>query len=555
MTRTGASLTAAGLTIGHDPVVLAEGVDLSVGTGRSIGLVGPNGSGKTTLLRVLAGIDQPRRGTVERSPRSARVGYLEQRTRFGSGETIAQWIARITGVAAAQAALEAAAADLATDDPTAPDRYADHLDRWLALGGADLDDRLPDALSDVGLAGPTSTAVASLSGGQAARLGLVALTVGRHDIHLLDEPTNDLDAAGLEWLESFLTRELARGAGAVVVSHDRAFLEAVTTDIVELDPLEQRATAFSGGYAAYVRERERARRHAEQAYEANQAERDALRGRARTTREWSARGVRRSRSELDRKGIDPDKIGRRARAESAERQGGRAARLDAAAERLPAVARPRTAWELRYSIGAAPRSGTQVVQLRGATVERGPFRLGPVDLDLLYGDRVAIVGPNGAGKTTLLAVLLGRLAPTAGTVTRGAGVVVGEIDQARAAIGGDRSLVDAFQRWYPTTPPADVRTLLAKFGLGGDDVLRPAGELSPGELTRAALARFQLDGVNLLVLDEPTNHLDLPAIEQLEAALDRYPGTLVLVSHDRRLLEAVRFTRRWQVDAGRVTPA
>ena len=555
MSRTGASITAVGVSIGHDPAVLADGIDLTVGPGRSIGLVGPNGSGKTTLLRVLAGIDQPRRGSVQRSPRSARVGYTEQRTRFGSDETIGRWVARVTGVAAAQAALEAAAADLATDDPTAADRYADHLDRWLALGGADLDDRLPDALSEVGLVRSVDLAVASLSGGQAARLGLAALLVGRHDIHLLDEPTNDLDTAGLQWLEAFLVRERARGAGAVVVSHDRAFLEAVTTDIVELDPLERRATAFSGGFAAYVREREQVRRHAEEEYVANRAQREALRARARSTREWSARGVRRSRSELDRKGIDPDKIGRRARAESAERQGGRAALLDAAAERLPTVARPRTAWELRYSIGDAPRSGTEVARLRRATVEHGSFRLGPVDLDLLYGDRVAIVGPNGAGKTTLLSMLLGRLVPTTGTVTLGAGVVVGEIDQARAAIDGGGSLLDAFQRWYPTTPPGDVRTLLAKFGLGGDDVLRPAGELSPGESTRAALARFQLDGVNLLVLDEPTNHLDLPAIEQLEAALDRYPGTLVLVSHDRRLLEAVRFTRRWQVDAGRVTLA
>ena len=299
MSRTGASITAVGVSIGHDPAVLADGIDLTVGPGRSIGLVGPNGSGKTTLLRVLAGIDQPRRGSVQRSPRSARVGYTEQRTRFGSDETIGRWVARVTGVAAAEAALEAAAADLATDDPTAADRYADHLDRWLALGGADLDDRLPDALSEVGLVRSVDLAVASLSGGQAARLGLAALLVGRHDIHLLDEPTNDLDTAGLQWLEAFLVRERARGAGAVVVSHDRAFLEAVTTDIVELDPLERRATAFSGGFAAYVREREQVRRHAEEEYVANRAQREALRARARSTREWSASGYLRPVAQLN----------------------------------------------------------------------------------------------------------------------------------------------------------------------------------------------------------------------------------------------------------------
>ena len=165
---------------------------------------------------------------------------------------------------------------------------------------------------------------------------------------------------------------------------------------------------------------------------------------------------------------------------------------------------------------------------------------------------MAVTGPNGSGKTTLLSLLLGRHAPTTGAAGLGHRVVVGEVDQARAAFEGGEPLGRAFAHELPEWPTAEVRTLLAKFGLGADHVERPASSLSPGERTRAALALLQARGVNLLVLDEPTNHLDLPAIEQLEEALDDFPGTLLLVTHDRRMLERVRLTRRWHVEGGLV---
>jgi len=190
---------------------------------------------------------------------------------------------------------------------------------------------------------------------------------------------------------------------------------------------------------------------------------------------------------------------------------------------------------------------------RAATARRGDFVLGPVDLQVDRRDRVAVTGANGSGKTTLLALLLGRLAPSSGAVSVGSGVVVGEVDQARAAFEGEEPLQVAFAREVPDWPTADVRTLLAKFGLGAHHVARSAASLSPGERTRAALALLQARGVNLLVLDEPTNHLDLPAIEQLEQAIDSFEGTVLLVTHDRRMLETVRLTRRLDVADGRVT--
>jgi ATPase subunit of ABC transporter with duplicated ATPase domains len=203
-------------------------------------------------------------------------------------------------------------------------------------------------------------------------------------------------------------------------------------------------------------------------------------------------------------------------------------------------------------IASAPRSGAVVARLTGAVVRRGDFTLGPIDLQIDYGERVAIVGRNGSGKTTLLDALLGRYPLDAGEQWLGPGVITGELDQARAAFAGDTTLLTRFEH-ASSLLPRDARSTLAKFGLGAEHVARPARSLSPGERTRASLALLSSRGVNCLVLDEPTNHLDLPAIEQLESALSNYAGTLLLVTHDRELLEAVSVSRRVEIDAGRIT--
>ncbi|MGW9265150.1 ATP-binding cassette domain-containing protein, partial [Gordonia terrae] len=191
--------------------------------------------------------------------------------------------------------------------------------------------------------------------------------------------------------------------------------------------------------------------------------------------------------------------------------------------------------------------------LNEAVVRQGDFVLGPVSLQVNAGERIGITGHNGAGKTTLLRLLLGRVEPDEGTAQLGANVAIGEIDQARGQFTGTRPLAERFEALVPEYSTADVRTLLAKFGLRADHVDRPVGELSPGERTRAGLALLQARGTNVLVLDEPTNHLDLPAIEQLESALDSYDGAVLLVTHDRRMLENVHVDRHWDVDGGRVS--
>jgi ATPase subunit of ABC transporter with duplicated ATPase domains len=545
-----ATLVARGLTAAHGDRPLFADLDLVVGPGDVVGLVGANGAGKSTLLRILAGLaaggTAAEAGTVTASPPDATIGYLPQEPERRPRETVRQFLARRTGVAAADRAMQAAAEAMATEQPGADDEYSVSLDRWLALGGADLDERAEAVAAGLGLTVDLDHEMTALSGGQAARAGLASLLLSRYDVFLLDEPTNDLDLDGLARLEEFV-----RGlrAGTVLVSHDREFLTRTVTRVLELDLAQQQVTEYGGGYAGYLAEREVARRHARAEYEEYADTRGALVDRARTQRNWMEKGVRNAR----RKATDPDKNIKAFRAESSEKQAAKARQTDRRIERMEVVEEPRKEWELRMEIAAAPRAGAVVATLRGAVVRRGAFTLGPVDLQIDWADRVAITGANGSGKTTLLGALLGRIPLAEGSAALGPGVVVGEVNQARDLFGGDEPLIDAFRAAAGDLLPADARTLLAKFGLRADHVLRPAGSLSPGERTRAALALLQARGVNLLVLDEPTNHLDLPAIEQLEAALASYPGTLLLVTHDRRMLAAVSTNRLIEVTDGRVT--
>ncbi|MBG6137280.1 ABC-F family ATP-binding cassette domain-containing protein [Longispora fulva] len=541
-----ATLIAQDLSAGHGDRLLFSGLELVVAPGDVVGLVGVNGAGKSTLLRLLAGLDTPEGGTIRLSPASALVGHLPQEPERREGESVRAFLARRTGVSAAQEAMDTAAEALGDGAPGADDEYADALERWLALGGADLDERADEVAADLGLAVDLDQAMTSLSGGQAARAGLASLLLSRYDVFLLDEPTNDLDLDGLDRLERFVT---GLRAGTVLVSHDREFLSRTVTRVLELDLAQQEIRQYGGGYAAYLEEREVARRHAREEFEEYADKLEGLQGRAQMQRNWMDQGVRNAR----RKSNDNDKIGRKLRAESSEKQAAKARQTQRAIERLDVVEEPRKEWELRMEIAAAPRSGAVVATLRGAVAHRGDFTLGPVDLQIDWADRVAITGANGSGKSTLLAALLGRLSLDAGSAALGPGVVVGEVDQARGLFLGDEPLIDAFGAVVPDLAPADIRTLLAKFGLKAAHVTRPAATLSPGERTRAALALLQASGVNLLVLDEPTNHLDLPAIEQLESALANYPGTLLLVTHDRRMLEAVEVNRRIQVESGKVT--
>ena len=525
---------------------LFAGLNLEVTPGEVVGLVGPNGTGKSTLLRILAGLREPDAGTVTVAPATATLGYLAQEPERIPGESVRTLLARRTGVAAAEAAMHASADAMAEAAPGADDQYSHALEQWLALGGADFEERTAAVIADLGLDIDLDLPMTALSGGQAARAGLAALLLSRYDAFLLDEPTNDLDTDGLDHLEEFVQ---SLGAPTVLVSHDREFLTRTVTKVVEIDRSLLRIAVYGGSYEAYLEERATARRHAADAYSDYSSRRGELEARARRQRAWMQKGVKNAR----RKARDRDKMGRAYRVETTEKQAAKVRQTERLIERLGEVQAPRKEWKLQFTIATAPRSGDVVAVARGAVAQRGTFRLGPLDLQLDLRDRIAITGPNGGGKSTLLALLLGCLEPTEGSVTLGSGIAIGEVDQARTIFLSDAPMGDVFARCLPDWTTSDLRTLLAKFGISSAFVDRSAASLSPGERTRVAMALLQARGVNLLVLDEPTNHLDLEAIEQLEQALESFDGTVLLVTHDRRMLDTVRLTRRWHVEDGRVT--
>jgi ATPase subunit of ABC transporter with duplicated ATPase domains len=524
--------------------ILTE-VDLTVGPEHRVGVVGPNGVGKSTLLQILAGVEPPDSGSVVVTPPDSTVAYLAQEPEAHSTETLFQQLARRTGVAGATAELEAAGEGFVAAGPGSEDRYSVALERYMALGVPDFEARTAGMLDDLGLPFrllelPTT----SLSGGQRARSSLAAVLLSVHDLLLLDEPTNDLDFDGLDRLEAFLLR---RRGGLVVVSHDRAFLERIVNSVVDIDEASHRATTYGGGFAGFVEAKATARRQAEETYRGYVAERDRLHARERAQREWAVRGVSKER----RHPKDGDKAQRDFRLNRTEKQASKVRITEKALARLDPIEKPWEGWDLHLDLATARRSGDVVVRLSNALVRRGDWQLGPLDLEVRWADRLAIVGPNGSGKTTLLAALLGRVALQSGALFTGPSVIVGELGQERRRFSeGDSTLLSAFLAARgPTAPESEARSLLAKFGLGASHVLRVAASLSPGERTRAELALLVARGTNCLVLDEPTNHLDLPAIEQLEEALDAWEGTLLLVTHDRRLLDTVRITE-W-VELGR----
>jgi ATPase subunit of ABC transporter with duplicated ATPase domains len=379
-------LTAANITKYHGAQLVLRDVTLVVPPDARIGLVGPNGVGKSTLLRILAGEEEPDRGTVRRTPPGLAVGYLPQ-----EGDQ------------------------------------------------------------------------ANASGGEAARARLAEFLRRPLAVVLLDEPTNDLDFAGLDWLE----RSLAKMQGAIVlISHDRDFLDRTVERIVELDEWTHGAAEFARGWSAYERARAGARRRQHEAYEQYESEKARLQEQQRRMQRWEERGYGQGRKKKRTRDVK-------------KRFGGRI-------ERLERAEKPYEPWELRIPLSARSRSGDVVLRLEDAVVERGAFRLGPLDLELGWADRLALAGPNGSGKSTLIDVLLGRLELASGRLWLGPGVVVGELTQARVELANGE-LLALFTRQSGLSEE-DARTLLAKFGLGADHVRRDVASLSPGERTRALLA-------------------------------------------------------------------
>ncbi|MGZ4236590.1 MAG: ABC-F family ATP-binding cassette domain-containing protein [Solirubrobacteraceae bacterium] len=374
---------------------------------------------------------------------------------------------------------------------------------------------------------PQQTEGRGRSGGETTRAQLEQILVADADVLLLDEPTNDLDYAGLAFLERFVER--FRG-GLVVVSHDRAFLEAMTR-IVEFEPETRRIAQYAGGWSEFEQQRRRARERHEAAYSSYAGERDRVRAQAQRMRQWEERGYGQGRKKKKTKDV--------------------AKSFDRKLSRIKEVEKPWLAWRLQLELATEHRGGDVVARLDQAVIARDGFRIGPIDLEISQGERLAIVGDNGAGKTTLVRALLGELPLASGRRWIGPGIVLGTLPQGIGPFAADSPLLDAFIA-ESTLVNGEARALLARFALGAEDVTRPGSSLSPGERSRATLALLAARRVNTLILDEPTNHLDLEAIEQLEQALAEYEGTILLITHDRRFREAFAPTCTLEIANGRI---
>jgi ATPase subunit of ABC transporter with duplicated ATPase domains len=537
-----AVLVAAHVTFERGGATVLDDVSLKVGPHSRVGVIGPNGAGKSTLLQILGSILTPDSGSLHVNPPNATVGYLNQEHERLTEESVRDALARRTGVAAAEDLLRVAASELALNTPEANERYDAALVRFDSLGATTFDARLETVLADLGIANVADWPTSALSGGQEAKVALASIELSQYDVVLLDEPTNDLDFHGLARLEEWIRR---RPGGMVVVSHDRDFLERTVTSVLEIDERSHSAREYGGGWSGYQAERANALRLAKEAFEVFQERKEQLTSRAQRQRQWATEGVKNEK----KKATDHDTAQRDFRVNRTEKLAHKARQSERALERLEEVSKPFEGWDLRFRIDEVHRAGDVVSRLNDAVVEWPAFRVGPVTLEIAWGERVVLTGENGSGKSTLLQAILGARELSSGMRVIGPGVVTGVLGQDRRALNSDQDLVRYVSDLCSLTLSL-TRSLLAKFGLGASEVTRPASTLSPGQRTRVELAIFQAQGVNFLVLDEPTNHLDLPAIEQLEQALASFSGTLLVTSHDRRLLQALEFTRMLVMENG-----
>jgi ATP-binding cassette subfamily F protein 3 len=519
--------------------VILDDVPAAIAVDDRIGLVGPNGAGKTTLLRLAAGRDEPDGGAVHRK-RGLTIGLLAQESHFDEAFMAAPDLRAAVRHGAAH--LERMATELEAyerEGRVEDEAYADLQHQFDLLGGYTLDQRVDEALSGLGFTRDEwAKPPTALSGGEQTRATLARLVIAQPDLLFLDEPTNHLDIGAIEWLEEHLRR---RHGALLVASHDRAFLDATVTRIWELR--DRRLTAFRGDYSQYHRQRverdARAEKDAETQAEAIEREKELVQ-RYRSHRKFSKMHEHEARLErLQADRVEAPKSARKLRLPAGALSGGGAARSGEIVVRAEDLV-----------IGYLPGRGA----VNGAgEPAREPRRVAGVPfLAAQRGDRIGIVGPNGAGKTTLLRTIAGDLPPLDGRLSFGHQVQPGYLAQLRGAAIPGATVLDALLEALPVTA-GEARGFLARFLFRGDDVFKEIRTLSGGERSRLELALLGIMPSNLLLLDEPTNHLDIPAREAIEGFLVDSPATLLVVSHDRRLLETV-CTKLWVVDDGLAVP-
>ncbi len=523
---------------GHTPIL--DSITFNIGPGDRIGLIGPNGAGKSTLLKLVAGELQPSDGEIDRT--SDIVGFMPQELIQWRELTVQQCVEELTGVAGAYRALDEASQNLAEDDTA----YNQALERLEGLGAYSLDERLPRALREVGLPeNILDRTVGDLSGGQQTKLALASILAAQYDVFLLDEPTNNLDIAGIEALQKFI---MESKAGFLIISHDRSFLREIMNKIVVLKDAAGGMDYFGGGFAAWREQTARERDAQARAHRVAELEREKLES---ALERRAAASVTSDRNDAGKR--DNDKMATDRKSQNAGKTLARAAKaLETRLDRLEEVDRPDDVVDLTVLFPTTQnRPGGDMASLNGAIVDYGEKQLGPYDLVVRGDDRIAIVGPNGEGKSTLVKLLAGLMDPVKGERVVAEATKIGYIAQQPEFEKPDDSLVDNVAR-MAGVDETKAATELARFGIAREGQLVAANSVSPGQRGKAFLAVHALRATNLLILDEPTNHLDVHASEALGKALATYPGTLIVVSHDRDFLNEVQIKRYVVVQEGKV---
>ncbi len=539
------------------------GVNISIPNDGKIGLVGPNGIGKTTLLLILAGLAQPSSGQVHLS-RGSRIGYLSQKSSdtfvgLDSEQTVhGEMLTVFQPLLDREARLRRMELEMASEE--ASDELLEEYSRLQMqhelAGGYDYETRIRMVLTGLGFRPPAwSQPLNQLSGGQKTRVLLGRLLLESPDLLILDEPTNHLDVQAIEWLENTLNS----WPGAVlVVSHDRYFLDRVANTIWEMN--QTGIETYRGNYSAYVHQRQ-------ERWERLQREYDAFQERVAKEVDFIRRNIAGQRTQMAW-----GRLSRLSREIEAVRVGGLGAisdlsgkgwsqiveeldlrrpaatlaELQEAIAALPAPARPPV---LNMRLNSAYRSGNIVLRAADLTVGYPGRPLFTVDeLELRRLETAALIGPNGTGKTTFLRVILGQLEPLAGSLKLGASLKVGYFAQAQEALDPEATVLDELLRHKEMTI-SEARNYLARYLFRGDDVFNQISTLSGGERARLALSILVLEEANFLLLDEPTNHLDIPSQEVLQSALESFDGTILLVTHDRYLVDRLA-TQVWELRAG-----
>ncbi|MEZ0396745.1 MAG: ribosomal protection-like ABC-F family protein [Anaerolineales bacterium] len=548
-------LAVSNLSKSFGAVDLFTGVSFSVARGARLALVGPNGVGKTTLLRILLGLEEPSGGTVTRA-KNLRLGYLPQEAEFEMEGTV--WdacLAPFADLRARQEELHRLEAEMAAGGrvETTLERYGKLQEQFERQGGYTYTTRIHQVLTGLGFApADFHLPLEHLSGGQRTRAYLARLLLSDPDLLLLDEPTNHLDIAAVEWLEGYLAQW---SGAALVVSHDRYFLDAVCNGLLEMTPagLEY----YPGNYTAYLHERQA---RAERRQEIFEAEKEKLLKEVEYIKKnISGQNVSQAKGRLRRlsrivQAIE--QIGFEAAiSQSWAETAGEVTiatsplGVEEAERRVRALRSPvRTLPRLHLNLRAHGRSGELVLRTRDLQIGYpGRLLFAAPDIVLRRGECAALIGPNGAGKTTFLKTILGQIPPLAGEVILGASLQIGYFAQAHEGLRPERTLLAEIESVVPHWLPGQIRDYLGKFLFSGDDVYKTVAMISGGERGRLALAKLALQETNLLLLDEPTNHLDIPSQEVLQAVLDDYRGTILLVTHDRYLIDALA-TQIWEID-------